>query len=55
VRDANALGENKAVIMIAHEEWGMVSLVDWLKPIVPEVPIRSIRTSDPFLVPPVRV
>jgi hypothetical protein len=58
VRDAMALGEKKAVIMISHEgleEWGMVSMVDWLKPIVPEVPIQSILTGDPFVVPPVHV
>jgi putative NIF3 family GTP cyclohydrolase 1 type 2 len=58
VRDAMALGQKKAVVMIAHEgleEWGMVTMVDWLKPIVPEVPIQSILTGDPFVVPPVHV
>jgi putative NIF3 family GTP cyclohydrolase 1 type 2 len=58
VRDAMALGQKKAVIMIAHEgleEWGMVAAVDWLTPIVPEVPIQSIPTGDPFVVPPVHV
>lgn len=44
--------------MIAHEgleEWGTVSMVDWLKPIVSEVPIQSILTGDPFVVHPVHV
>jgi putative NIF3 family GTP cyclohydrolase 1 type 2 len=55
VRDAMALGEKKAVVMISHEgleEWGMVAAVDWLKPIVPEVPIEWVPTGDPFVVPP---
>jgi len=57
VRDAVALGQQKAVLMISHEgleEWGMEAFVDWFKPSVPEVPIEWISTGDPFNVPPVK-
>jgi putative NIF3 family GTP cyclohydrolase 1 type 2 len=54
LRDALALGERKGVVMISHEgleEWGMELCAQWLKPLVPEVPVDWIPTGDPFLVP----
>jgi putative NIF3 family GTP cyclohydrolase 1 type 2 len=54
VRDAIALGQKKAVVMISHqalEEWGMETCAGWLKPLVPEVPVQWIASGDPFLVP----
>ena len=54
VRDAGALGMKKAVVMISHEaleEWGMQIMADWLKPLVPELPVEWIPTGDPFTVP----
>jgi putative NIF3 family GTP cyclohydrolase 1 type 2 len=57
VRDAIALGHKKAVVMISHEaleEWGMEACAEWLKPIVPEVPVQWISSGDPFRVPVIR-
>jgi putative NIF3 family GTP cyclohydrolase 1 type 2 len=58
VRDAMALGQKKAVIMISHErleEWGMEAFVDWFKPEVPGIPMEWVSTGDYFKVPSVRV
>jgi putative NIF3 family GTP cyclohydrolase 1 type 2 len=58
LRDAVALGEKKGLVMISHEaleEWGMEDFAAWLKPIVPELPVRWVGTGDPFEVPPVRL
>jgi putative NIF3 family GTP cyclohydrolase 1 type 2 len=58
MRDAVALGQKKAVIMIAHErleEWGMRDFVPWIKPAVPEVPVQWISSGDPFYIPPLAV
>lgn len=57
VRDAMALGQKKAVVMISHEgleEWGMEAFAEWLRPEVPEVPVEWISSGDPFYVPPVK-
>lgn len=57
LRDAMALGMKKAVVMISHqalEEWGMETMAEWLKPLVPEVAVEWISAGDPFQVPPVR-
>ena len=57
LRDAMALGMRKGVVMISHEaleEWGMETCAEWLKPIVPEIPVEWIPTGDPFQVPPIR-
>jgi putative NIF3 family GTP cyclohydrolase 1 type 2 len=54
VRDAVALGQKKAVVMISHEgleEWGMEAFASWVRPAVPEVPVEWISTGDPFYVP----
>jgi putative NIF3 family GTP cyclohydrolase 1 type 2 len=58
VRDAVALGEKKALVMISHEaleEWGMEDFAAWLRPIVPELPVSWVGTGDPFEVPPVHL
>ncbi len=52
VRDAIALGQKKALIVLGHansEEPGMAWLVDWLHEVVPGVPVTHIPTGDPFL------
>jgi putative NIF3 family GTP cyclohydrolase 1 type 2 len=57
LRDAMALGMKKGVVMISHEaleEWGMESCAEWLKPIVPGIPVKWIAAGDPFQVPPFR-
>ncbi len=56
-RDAIALGQKKAVVMISHEgleEWGMELFAEWFRPAVPEVPVEFIASGDPFSVPPVK-
>ncbi|HYW43944.1 MAG TPA: Nif3-like dinuclear metal center hexameric protein [Bryobacteraceae bacterium] len=58
LRDAMSLGMKKGVVMISHEgleEWGMQACADWLKPVVPELPVEWIATGDPFQVPAIRV
>ena len=54
MRDAITLGMKKGLIMISHEgleEWGMETCAEWLKPVVPEVPVEWIPAGDPFGVP----
>jgi hypothetical protein len=44
-------------VMISHEgleEWGMQSCAEWLKPLVPEVPVEWVPSGDPFQVPAIR-
>lgn len=52
VRDANAFGKAKALIVLGHcnsEQPGMEWLVPWLRPLVPaEIPVTHIPTGDPF-------
>jgi putative NIF3 family GTP cyclohydrolase 1 type 2 len=58
LRDAMTLGMKKGLVMISHEgleEWGMQACADWLKPLVPEVPVEWIAAGDPFQVPPIRL
>jgi putative NIF3 family GTP cyclohydrolase 1 type 2 len=50
VRDAIALGYNKALLILGHaksEEQGMHYLAEWLQPKVPEIPITYIPVGDP--------
>jgi hypothetical protein len=52
-----ALGMKKGLVMISHqdlEEWGMQDCADWLRPLVPELPVEWISSRDPFQVPTVR-
>lgn len=54
VRDLVALGEPKAMILIAHErgeEDGMNRCASWLKTFVTEVPVRFISSQEPFWSP----
>jgi putative NIF3 family GTP cyclohydrolase 1 type 2 len=51
IRDAVLSGANKAAIFISHEaaeDTGMDWFAKWLKPLVPEVPVRYIPTTDDF-------
>lgn len=50
-RDARDLGMPKAMIMIAHERGeqdGMDVFVDWLRAVVPNLPVRFISSGEPF-------
>ncbi len=51
VQDAVAAGQKKGMIIIGHqvsEDPGMRLCADWLKTLVPEVPVEWIPTPDPF-------
>ena len=50
-RDAVLQGRHKALIVLGHansEEAGMKWLVEWLAPLVPDVPIIHVSAGDPF-------
>lgn len=54
VQDAIASGRNKALIVLGHvvsEQAGMKYCAEWLKPIVPEVPVEFIAAPEPFWLP----
>jgi putative NIF3 family GTP cyclohydrolase 1 type 2 len=51
VRDAVLSGQKKGAIFISHcsgEDEGMNYFAEWLRPMVPEVPIKFISTTDEF-------
>ena len=51
VRDAAALGLNKAMIIIGHErteEPGMKALAEVLQPLLPQIPVRFEDAGEPF-------
>jgi putative NIF3 family GTP cyclohydrolase 1 type 2 len=51
VRDAAAQGRSLAMIVLGHrnsEEAGMQRVADWLRPLVPEVPVEHLPAEDPF-------
>jgi putative NIF3 family GTP cyclohydrolase 1 type 2 len=51
VQDQVASGAKKALIVINHvasEQAGMRYCADWLRPIVPEVPVEFIASQEPF-------
>jgi putative NIF3 family GTP cyclohydrolase 1 type 2 len=51
VQDQVASGLKKALIVINHvvsEQAGMKYCAEWLKPIVPEVPIEFVAATEPF-------
>ncbi len=55
VQDAAAEGRHKALILLGHEvseEAGMQYCAEWLKTIVPGIPITFIRAGEPFHAPP---
>jgi putative NIF3 family GTP cyclohydrolase 1 type 2 len=50
-RDAMLQGQNKALIVLGHansEEAGMKWLVEWLAPLVPDIPVTHVPAGDPF-------
>jgi putative NIF3 family GTP cyclohydrolase 1 type 2 len=52
VRDAAAMGFNKAMIVIGHErseEPGMKDLVTRIKPVVGEIPVQFFNSGEPFI------
>jgi putative NIF3 family GTP cyclohydrolase 1 type 2 len=52
--DAAAAGLPRGWIMLGHsisEEGGMLDLAEWMKGFVAEVPIKLIRTGEPFWAP----
>ena len=54
VMDAATLGIPKGWIIIGHnmsEESGMQEMVDWLRPIVPEVKVLHVRAGTVYWVP----
>lgn len=51
VMDAAALGINKGWIMLGHtvsEEAGMLEMAQWIKGIVPEVPVQLVKAGEPY-------
>ena len=51
VQDQIAAGQPKALIVINHvvsEQAGMAYCAEWLRPIVPEVPVTFIAADEPF-------
>jgi putative NIF3 family GTP cyclohydrolase 1 type 2 len=51
VRDALALGQHRAVIVVGHalsEEAGMAALADWLRQRLPGLPITHVPAGDPI-------
>ncbi len=54
VQDMISCGQKKAMIVVGHvvsEQAGMKLCADWLKPIVPEVPIEFVAAAEPFWSP----
>jgi putative NIF3 family GTP cyclohydrolase 1 type 2 len=52
VRDATALGLNKAMIIIGHErseEPGMKVLAEWIRPLLEDIPVRFLDSGEPFI------
>jgi hypothetical protein len=51
VRDAISAGQRKALIVLGHansEEAGVRWVTDWIRGVVPEVPVTHLVTGDPF-------
>jgi putative NIF3 family GTP cyclohydrolase 1 type 2 len=54
VRDLALSGGKRALILTAHEsgeEAGMDEFAQWLRPLVPEVPVKFIPAGDAFWIP----
>lgn len=54
VLDATTLGISKGWIMLGHavsEEQGMLEMANWIQSFTPEVPVRLVRTGEPFWAP----
>ncbi|HVW76883.1 MAG TPA: Nif3-like dinuclear metal center hexameric protein [Alloacidobacterium sp.] len=53
-RDASAQGRHKALILLGHEiseEPGMELCAQWLKTVLPGIPVEFIKAKEPFLSP----
>lgn len=53
-RDAAAQGRHKALILLGHEvseEAGMRYCAEWLKTVLPGIPIEYIRAGEPYWMP----
>jgi putative NIF3 family GTP cyclohydrolase 1 type 2 len=53
-QDTITSGKNKALILLGHvvsEQAGMKYCAEWLKPLIPEVPIEFIAAPEPFWSP----
>ncbi len=51
VRDAAAAGQSKGLLVVGHrnsEEVGMEYFAEWLRPLVPGVPVTFVPAGDPF-------
>lgn len=54
VRDAAAQGRHKALILLGHEvseEPGMKYCAEWLKTVLPGMPVEFIKANEPFWAP----
>lgn len=54
VQDMIASGQKKALVILGHvvsEQSGMKFCAEWLRPIVPEVPVEFIAAPEPFWLP----
>ena len=54
VADAAALGMPRGWIMLGHnvsEEAGMLEMAQWIKTLVPELPVQLIKSGEPFWAP----
>lgn len=54
VLDAAAIGVPKGWIMLGHvvsEEAGMLEMAEWIRGLVPEVPVRLVKAGEPFWTP----
>jgi hypothetical protein len=50
-QDTITCGKKKALIVFGHvvsEQAGMKLCAEWLKPLVPEVPVEFIAAAEPF-------
>jgi hypothetical protein len=51
VQDCIASGQKKALIIVGHvvsEQSGMKYCAEWLKPLVPEIPVEFIPAPEPY-------
>ncbi len=51
VRDAAALGFNKAMIIVGHERSegpGMKEMANWLQPLLGDIPVHFVEAGEPF-------
>lgn len=54
VQDMIASGQKKALIVLGHvvsEQAGMKYCAEWLRPLVPEIPVEFIAAPEPFWLP----